>query len=89
MKLHVRAEGFFPRLAALRNLLMSACNFCRWHEAWAEANVSEAQSRSVEDWFMGRCEGLVPNNTRRVTKADPDTTPYRTFHKYKNFKQMK
>ena len=62
---------------------------CRWHEAWAEANVSEAQSRYVEDWFMGRCEGLVPNNTRRVTKADPDTTPYRTLHKYKNFKQMK
>ena len=32
---------------------------------------------------MGKCEGLVANKTHKVTKADLEHTPYRTFYKYK------
>ena len=32
---------------------------------------------------MGRCEGLVPNRTHKITKADHESTPFRTYYKYK------
>ena len=46
-------------------------------------NVSEAQHSSINDWFMGKCDGLVNNKTHKVIKSDQDKTPYRTFYKFK------
>ncbi len=58
-------------------------DFGRWHSKWIKSNVSESSQTSIQDWFMGKCEGLVPNKTIKLTKADLDHTPYRTFYKYK------
>ena len=54
-----------------------------WHAKWAEENVSEEQSSKTADWFMGRCEGLVRNQTTKVVKNWAEKAPYRTFHKYR------
>ena len=48
-----------------------------------KSHVSENSQTSINEWFMGKSEGLVPNKTVRITRADPDRTPYRTFHKYR------
>lgn len=58
-------------------------DFGKWHSKWLKSNVSDSSQTSIQDWFMGKCEGLVANKTHKVTKADLDHTPYRTFYKYK------
>ena len=59
-------------------------DFNRWHVKWASKHVSDAQREHTENWFMGRSDGLVPNKTHRITRADGEKTPYRTYHKYKS-----
>ena len=59
-------------------------DFGRWHAKWAKSHVTDAQRAHADDWFMGRCEGLVPNKTHKITRADQDKSPYRTYHKYKS-----
>ena len=58
-------------------------DFGKWHQKWLKTNVAESSQTSINEWFMGKCEGLVANKTHKVTKADLDSTPYRTFYKYK------
>ena len=58
-------------------------DFNRWQSTWVKDNVSEAQHSSINDWFMGKCDGLVNNKTHKVIKSDQDKTPYRTFYKFK------
>jgi len=58
-------------------------DFGRWHSKWLKSNVSDSSQVSINEWFMGKCEGLVANKTIKVTKADHESTPYRTFYKYK------
>lgn len=60
-----------------------AGDFGRWHSQWLKKNVSESSQTSINEWFMGKCEGLVPNRTHKITKADLERTPYRTYYKYR------
>jgi len=58
-------------------------DFGKWHSKWLKSHVAESSQTSINEWFMGKCEGLVANKTHKVTKADLESTPYRTFYKYK------
>ena len=58
-------------------------DFNRWHSRWVKDHVSEVQHSSINDWFMGKCDGLVNNKTQKVVKSDQEKTPYRTFYKFK------
>jgi len=58
-------------------------DFGRWHSKWLKSNVSDTSQTSINEWFMGKCEGLVPNRTHKITKADHESTPFRTYYKYK------
>jgi len=58
-------------------------DFDAWHRGWQGQHVAEAQRTNVEEWFMGRCEGLVANETIKVAKTDVASTPYRLYHKYR------
>ncbi len=58
-------------------------DFGRWHNKWLKKNATEAARNSIDEWFNGKCEGLVANKTHKVVKADHDVTPYRTYYKYK------
>ena len=60
-----------------------AGDFGRWHSKWIKSNVSESSQSSINEWFMGKCDGLVPNRTHKVTKADHERTPFRTYYKYR------
>ena len=57
-------------------------DFGRWHNEWTAENVTESAQESHATWMMGRCEGLVPNKTHRLTISDPAKTPYRTFTRF-------
>jgi len=59
-------------------------DFNKWHSKWVKKNVSESAKANIEDWFMGRSDGLVPNKTHKITRADPERTPYRTYYKFKS-----
>jgi len=58
-------------------------DFKRWHSKWLSSNVSDSSKTSINEWFMGKCDGLVPNKTHKIVKNNLDITPYRTFYKYK------
>lgn len=58
-------------------------DFGKWHSKWLKSHVAESSQTSINEWFMGKCDGLVANKTHKVTKADLESTPYRTFYKYK------
>ena len=58
-------------------------DFNKWHSKWVKKHVSDSQQSSLNEWFMGKCDGLVPNKTHKVTKADHEKTPYRTYHRFK------
>ena len=58
-------------------------DFNRWHSKWVKDHVSDVQHSSINDWFMGKSDGLVNNKTHKVIKSDQDKTPYRTFYKFK------
>merc|ERR1719242_1295216 len=58
-------------------------DFGRWHSKWLKSNVSDTSQTSINEWFMGKCEGLVPNRTHKITKATLESTPFRTYYKYK------
>lgn len=87
----INSENCFYRRMALTRAKNShkavsrrkASDFGRWHSKWLKSNVSESSQTSINDWFIGKCEGLVANKTLKVTKHDLDHTPYRTFYKYK------
>lgn len=58
-------------------------DFNRWHSKWLKQHVSEIQHTNLNEWFMGKSDGLVNNKTHKVIKSDQDKTPYRTFYKFK------
>jgi paired amphipathic helix protein Sin3a len=58
-------------------------DFGRWHSKWLKSNVSDTSQTSINEWFMGKCEGLVPNRTHKITKNNLESTPFRTYYKYK------
>ena len=45
--------------------------------------MSDSSKTSINEWFMGKCDGLVPNKTHKIVKNNLNITPYRTFYKYK------
>jgi paired amphipathic helix protein Sin3a len=58
-------------------------DFGRWHSKWLKSNVSDTSQTSINEWFMGKCDGLVPNKTHKIVKNNLEITPYRTFFKFK------
>ena len=58
-------------------------DFGRWHSKWLKSNVSDTSQTSINEWFMGKCDGLVPNKTHKIIKNNLEITPYRTFFKFK------
>jgi len=58
-------------------------DFGQWHSKWLKSNVSDTSQTSIDEWFMGKCDGLVPNKTRKIVKNNMEITPYRTFFKFK------
>jgi len=59
--------------------------FNSWHSKWASQNVANGTNAAMAEWFMGRADGLAPNQTTKVI-VNADTRkipPYRTFTKYK------
>ena len=45
--------------------------------------MSDASQTSINDWFMGKCDGVVPNKTHKIEYKNLEITPYRTFFKFK------
>lgn len=58
-------------------------DFTNWHKKWLRQNVSPAQQNSVNDWFMGKCDGLVPNKTHKIVKSDLEKAPFHPFVKFR------
>jgi len=87
----INSENCFYRKLALTRAKHShkavsrrkTSDFNRWHSKWVKDHVSDVQHSSINDWFMGKSDGLVNNKTHKVIKSDQDKTPYRTFYKFK------
>ncbi|XP_040564343.1 paired amphipathic helix protein Sin3a isoform X2 [Lepeophtheirus salmonis] len=87
----IKSENCFYRRLALRRAKEShktvsqrkSKGFSKWHSGWIEKNVSESQQSSISDWFMGLTDGLIPNKTHKIIKNHSDSTPYRTFFKWR------
>ena len=45
--------------------------------------MSDSSKTSINEWFMGKCDGLVPNKTHKIEYKNLEITPYRTFFKFK------
>ena len=45
--------------------------------------MSDTSQTSINEWFMGKCDGLVPNKTHKIVYNYLEITPYRTFFKFK------
>ena len=57
-------------------------DFGRWHSKWLKSNVSDTSQTSINEWFMGKCDGLVPNKTYKIEYNNLEITSFRTFFKY-------
>jgi len=87
----INSENCFYRKLALTRAKHShkavsrrkTSDFNRWHSKWVKEHVSEVQESNINEWFMGKCDGLVKNKTQKVTKSHQERTPYRTYYKFK------
>mgnify|MGYP003305111703 CR=1 FL=1 len=43
-------------------------DFNRWHSKWLKLHVSEVQHTNLNEWFMGKSDGLVNNKTHNIGK---------------------
>jgi len=87
----INSENCFYRKLALTRAKHShkavsrrkTSDFNRWHSKWVKEHVSDIQETNINEWFMGKSDGLVNNKTHKITKSDQDRTPYRTYYKFK------
>ena len=79
----IEIDCFFYLLQSHEKVLRrKQATFGQWHSKWLKDNVSDTSQTSINDWFMGKCNGLVPNKTHKIEYNYLEITPYRTFFKY-------
>merc|ERR1712020_762303 len=92
----INSENCFYRKLALTRAKLShkavsrrkQADFGRWHSKWLKANVSDSSQTSINEWFMGKCDGLVPNKTHKILKTHPIGLFTSTRLKFSRLHQM-
>ncbi len=63
--------------------LRKSSAFSFWHASWVRQNVPDTAHHSIEQWFMGKSDQLVPNRTQKLSRSSQEKAPYRQYLRYK------